>query len=133
MKRLLILLMVVSQPVWADWTKLGEVPLTREAYTHYVDTASVRKTQSGWRIWTMYSFIQQQTNARGEPYQSLRMLEEVDCIGEKIRSLHVSGVSDPMLGGSTVWVDDEPKPWKFIPPNTAAASLFKSLCKAPLR
>jgi hypothetical protein len=76
MKRLLILLMLVSQPVWAGWVELGSAGKGDAEFTHYWDPNTVRKTPNGRRAWVMNSYEQPRSSGA---YQSEKMLWELTC------------------------------------------------------
>jgi len=129
MKRLLLLLMLVSQPVWAEWVAMGT---TRGGTNYYWDPATVRKTAEGRRVWMIYSSEQPQTDL-GTAYRSSRWLEEFDCVGERTRALQWTTYSGPMLGGTSVNQWSGPGPWQFIPPNSVGDHQLQYVCKAPLK
>jgi len=115
MKRLLLLLMLVSQPAWAEWVEAGVGGEgSDEAFTLYIDPATVRKTPGGRRVWTMYSFEKPQSNSSGGPFQSARALWECDCAGERTRILQYTWHSGHMGAGRTVAYDASPSVSRWV-------------------
>ena len=131
MKRLLILLMLVSQPAWAEWVELGTAGEGERAYTHYWDPATVRKTADGRRIWTITSFEKPQTQSFGT-FLSRKDLIEYDCVGERVRSLAGSAHSGQMGSGEYIFGVDTPSEWSFVSPETVDAARLKATCRLAL-
>ena len=133
MKRLLILLMLVSQPVWAEWVPLGSASSgTDKAFTHYFDPETVRKTPNGRRAWTMYDYKQPQPSRSGS-YRSSRQADEFDCAGERSRFLQGSAFSGQMGAGSVVNYDNSPDVWELIAPGSVGETQLQAICRVPLR
>ena len=133
MKRLLILLMLVSQPVWAGWVKLSEVGSgTETAYTSYFDPATVRKTPNGRRVWGLKSFAQPQQGSRGT-YQSEKLLYEFDCNGERLRVLQWTEYSDPTGDGEMRGTRNDPEQWIVVYPGSIGETRLKAACSVPLK
>ena len=130
MKRLLILLMLVSQPVWAEWVELGS---TRGGTVSvYWDPSTVRKTVNGRRAWAMISFEQPQAQSYGT-YQSSKSVDEFDCEGERYRNLQSSAFSGPMGTGNVVISSNSPSQWEFVIPRSVAENQLKAVCRMPLK
>jgi hypothetical protein len=130
MKRLLILLMLVSQPAWADWVELGS---TDDA-TNYIDPETVRKTPNGRRVWVMASLDQPKTVSFGT-YQSGKFVVEFDCRDERSRILQTSWYSGPMGSGTPIHSDRAGihGPWEFAVPGSGGKTMLKAVCRMPLR
>ena len=128
MKRLLILLILASQPAWAGWEELG----TTGTITHYWDPITVRKTVDGRRAWMMTAYEKPRRISSGT-YLSVRELAEFDCGSERVRTLQASFHSGPMGTGETVLSDNSPGRWSVVPPGTAAEAQLESVCKVPLK
>ncbi len=130
MKQLLILLMLVSQPAWADWVEMGQTLEGRDIY--YVDPATLRKTADGRRLWTMATHDSPQTH-QGVPYRSARELIEFDCAGERSRLLQQAFFSGPMLEGTSVYLWSGLGPWQFVAPQSVGELRFKTACRMRLK
>jgi hypothetical protein len=133
MKRLLILLMLVSQPAWAGWVELGSAGAgTEKAFTHYIDPETVRKTPNGRRAWMMNDFERPQPDPSGS-YRSSKELEEFDCAGERNRTLQGSAFSGQMGTGLVVTSLDSAGRWLIVSPGSVAEAQLKAVCRMPLR
>jgi hypothetical protein len=131
MKRLLLLLMLVSPPVWAGWVELGPVGEGADAFTIYWDPATLRKTADGRRAWMMGSYEQSWT--KSVPYQSFKSLTEVDCAGERTRTLQKVLYSGPMGTGETVGQSNDPTGWRVFIPGSVGDERLKAICNGPLK
>jgi hypothetical protein len=132
MKRLLWLLMLVSQPVWAEWVELYGITGATDTHTHHLDPASVRKTENGRRAWVMDSYQQPQTNSLGT-FQSTKILREVDCSGGRSRYLQGHAYSGQMGEGSLVHSVTTSGAWSFVVPESGGETSLKAICKLPLK
>ena len=130
MKRLLILLMLVSQPAWAEWVKLMESEGGRTI--RYIDPATLRKTADGRRVWVMWTHDSPKTH-EGTTHRSNRELIEIDCSGERERLLQVEFFSGLVLGGSSVAKWNGTSKWAVPAPNTWNDDRLKFVCRMPLR
>jgi hypothetical protein len=134
MKRLLLLLMLVSPPAWAGWVEVGRAgggETTERSI--YLDPATIRKTAEGRRAWRLYSFVEPQPDLGDAVYQSTKALVEYDCAGERTRDLQFSWHSGQMGTGRTVKLDDSPSNWSVVSPRSVAEALLKAVCKVRLK
>ena len=133
MKRLLILLMLVSQPAWAGWVELATSGSgTDKAITHYWDPETVRKTPNGRRAWIMTDYDQPQVKSFGT-FQSTKMVNEIDCAGERVRNLQVAAFSGPIGTGEVVASDNSLGEWVFAGPGSIGEFQLQAICRVPLR
>jgi hypothetical protein len=132
MKRLLILLMMVSQPAWAEWVMLGDAPGGSDLFTYYWDPATVRKTPNGQRMWVMFSYEQQHFRSFGA-YQSSKLLWEFDCGGERSRILQRTWHSGTMGAGSSINPAEDPSRWAVVSPGAVDEHALKAICRTPLK
>jgi hypothetical protein len=132
MKRLLLLLMLVSQPVWAEWVEAGRSGEGTGAHNYYWDPTTVRKTANGRRAWLMSSWDQPQTRSFGN-YQSTKELWEFDCAGERVRTLQASAYSGPNGAGEELAKRDNPVAWSFAIPGSNGEYLLNAACKVILK
>ena len=130
MTRLLILLMMVSQPAWAEWDLLGQTPGGKDIT--YIDPATLRKTVDGRRVWTMSTHDSPQTH-RGMTYRSVRQLIEYDCAGERTRVLQQELFSGLMLEGASVYRSTGIGAWEYPAPSTGNDQELKVVCRMPLK
>jgi hypothetical protein len=136
MKRMLILLMLVSLPARAEWVEVMTGEKDGASSTIYIDSGTLRKTSDGRRMWVMYSYekrTQVEGNGRLDYYKSSRVLEEFDCQDKRIRSLEGLFYTEPMLKGSMVVQYVNPTRWEFQRPNSVGEGLLKGVCGMPLK
>jgi hypothetical protein len=117
MKRLLILLMLVSQPAWAGWDKV----LDEDEFDFYIDFKSIIKTPRGGKFWALQDSYDEQSLGSDLFYKSVKYLIEVDCERDRYRRLRTTLFSGQM-GRGKVRLDYERKSWQsfvyvFVPPN----------------
>ena len=132
MKRLLILLMLVSQPAWAEWVPLPPMPGSSTKY--FWDPASLRKTGDGrraWVMWTMESLVPAGPYTRA--WQSGRDMIEFDCDGERERLLSRERFSGVMAKGVSVERIQPNQLWSYPSPGTFHDVRLKAVCKVPLK
>jgi len=127
MKRLLLLGLLLSQPAWAEWTAFFET----KGSAFYMDGATIRKTESGRRVWALVDYKEAQKGS--EPYFSIKYLKEYDCAGEKTRVLQLYRHAARMGEGEVVMSDIKPTDWEVPPPDTASAQTMKQVCAVELK
>ena len=74
MKLLLLLGLLLTQPVWAGWTDIGE----SDTVTLYVDLASINKTASGRSALSLFGYKVPKKDSNSE-WLSAVVLNEYDC------------------------------------------------------
>ncbi len=122
------LLMLAATCAWAEVVKVTETADT----VFYVDAATITRNGNLRRAWTIQDYAKQEPNGT----RSRRSLLEIDCTGERIRSLSVSEHSEPMAGGEILNARDEESLWSFIgqrtgsnvPPRTANMAILRFVC-----
>jgi hypothetical protein len=127
MKRLFLLALLLSQPAWAEWTPFFET----KGSAFYMDSATIRKTDSGRRVWALVDYKEAQKGP--EPYYSIKYLKEYDCAGEKTRVLQLYRHAARMGEGEVVMSDIKPTGWEVPPPDTASAQTMKQVCAVELK
>ena len=136
MRLVLILLgMLLAQPVWAEWLRLGETSSDtgrEKAFAYYFDPATVRKTPNGRRAWAMWSYVQIQDGSFGK-YQTSKILYEFDCADERSRILQLTFTSGPMGTGESVFSEAEPGHWLIPTPRSINEGALKAVCKVRLK
>lgn len=128
MKTIAALAMAISFSAQAEWTKFGESD--DGAITYYLDYATIKKTQHGYRVWELRDYST--SNKDGE--LSAAGLEEYDCKDERSRPLQVANFYGHMgkgeIGSSYDSSYDGMAPWKYPMPGSAAETLLKEVCRA---
>ena len=135
MKQLLLLLIFVSQPVWAEWTEISTLAEgTKKEISLYVDLDSIRKTENGRRMWHLRDFKVAQRDSKSEPeYKSSKILTEFGCAGERLRTLSISDHSKSMGTGDVVWTSNNAGAWKYSSPGSVGEALLGYACNNPVK
>lgn len=117
---LMMLIMGVAQPAWAEWTKVATV----EDAVVYIDAATIRKDGNLRRVWELQDMKQRNTNGM----MSSRALSEYDCAEEKRRNLAISAHTGPMASGETIGSFNITTEWVYIAPHSIDSTIFKIVC-----
>ena len=124
-KILILLLLMVSTSVFAEWTVLGS-----GAYgtTFYADFGTIKRIGNKVKIWSLLDF---KTVQKVENYKFLSQMvrSEYDCEEETMRILDVYLYSGNMRGSGIVFSDANIKKeaWS-VTPDTIDEGLFKIAC-----
>jgi len=106
----------------ADWVKIG----WSDAFTTYIDRASVVKNGSLRKVWVILDYKEKQEDG----FLSERSSEEFECRQRLYRTRDINTFSGQMGQGQTVTHtplgDSE---WREIPPDSIVATVFKTACK----
>lgn len=108
----------------AEWTGVGGT----ESQNFYADTASIRKTGSRVKMWSLLDLKEPDTTT-GKPYLSMKMHNEFDCAKEQYRFLASSNLSENMGTGDVVYRGGTVAEWKTIPPASGVSALWKVACR----
>jgi len=114
--------------VYAEWQKIGTV----EHFSHYVDPASISKTDHFAKMWVLDDYKVSQKTLDGKPFLSTRTREEYDCKKGKVRTYSVIAHAEHMGKGVYVWGNNYPNdPWRPISPGSTEESYLKIACGNP--
>lgn len=121
MKKLMLLLIFVTTPVFAEWTYLFS-NVTDDKY--YIDFKTLKKGKTS-KAW----FLSDYAEVTDTGTHSAKILYEANCYEEKIRYLAMVFYEEPMGGGLNLSSIDTPQPWKYATPESINASIINVLCK----
>ena len=125
MKKLLVLLLLmVSTSVFAEWTEVGR----NKKQTAYVDFGTIKKKGNKVKMWSLDDFntIQKLENYR---YMSSLGNYEYDCEEETVRMLDLHWYSGNMGQGEIVYSEKNIKGETVsIVPRSIDEGLFKIAC-----
>jgi len=109
---LFVVVLLAATSASADWVKVAET--TDTAY--YVDPASI-SNQAGFR---RASIIQDYAKQAPGGTRSRRVSYDIDCAGERLRSVGATEYSEPMAQGKSVnsWADESE--WLYVAPRTGS-------------
>jgi hypothetical protein len=122
------LLLLAATSVWAGPVKVTEVSDT----AYYIDPESASNKDNVHRVSVIHDYAKPESGG----VRSRRVLYEIDCTGERLRSLSATEHSEPMAQGKSVnswereseWLYIAPQTGTNIPPRTPYRSIVKSVC-----
>jgi hypothetical protein len=137
-KALILLGLLLSQPVWAEWLEHRvDGAGTAKECTVYIDPITIRKTASGRRIWILYDCrVEKRNILNNKSYKSEKWLHEYDCDGDRWRPLGWSQFSGPMGSGEPIFSaspSEMPQDWDYVEPGSKGAVTHKLICRLPAR
>jgi len=121
-KIIFILLLLVTNSVYAEWTELGQDKDTE----YYYDKSSINLVGNFGRVWRYNNNKQVNIN-----YKSVVALDEYDCINKTRKIVSFSEYSEYDLKGTETQIAESllPKTGNFVRPNTIDSLLMKMACK----
>lgn len=124
MKKLAILMIMVSGSAWAGWKNVGE----NSSGTTYADADTIVRNGN---IATMLSIFDHKAFQRMVEvgYYSHKSKIEYDCVEHKFRGLHLSLHADPMGEGKEIYADDSVQQWETVAADTNAERLWAIACR----
>lgn len=126
MKKLAIVFVLLSCPVWVGWKSVGE----ENPGTSYTDPATIVRSGTTARMWSLldYKSFQRMVEVG---YFSQKALVEYDCKEGRSRGLAVSLHAEHMGEGKVIYEDTSPHEWETVSPGTMTAMLWKIACSNP--
>jgi len=122
----LILLLLVSTNVFAEWTRVADT--FDGDITAYIDYGTIKKKNNKVKIWTLYDFktVQQVEKVR---YLSEANRKEYDCREETLRVLDIYWHSKNMRTGEVIFSGTNFKHEAVsIVPGSVEETLFNIAC-----
>ena len=83
MKKLAIVLLLFSAPVWAEWSCVT----SSDGEDHYADLATIRKRDNTSKIWVLIDYKTAQQVNPFPPFLSAKRQQEFNCDGDPYRLL----------------------------------------------
>ena len=123
-KLTLLLLLMVSTNVFAEWTEVG----SNDEMTAYVDFGTIKKKDHKVKIWILFDF---KTVQKAISYRYLSQMErdEYDCDEETSRMLDLYWYSGNMKQGDIVYSETNMKDGTLsLPPGSTGERLLKIAC-----
>ncbi len=120
--------MLLSTPVIAEWTKIGEYKNENEdSYTVYADLTSIRKARDRAKMWVLFDYKTEQ-KASGTNFLSKKIRRDYDCREARMRRLAFSLFSWNMEKGELLRAYNQPQNWKRVAPSTMDEIEWKVAC-----
>ncbi|MDR4513430.1 surface-adhesin E family protein [Nitrosomonas sp.] len=128
MKKILIILilMLLSSPAWAEWTEIGEDE-NEGAYIVYADLTSVQSAGGRVKMWVLYDYKGEQ-KASGTNFLSKKIRRDYNCREAGIRTLAFSLFSWNMEKGELLRSYNQPQQWERVPPGSMKEIEWKVAC-----
>jgi hypothetical protein len=111
----------------AEWSRVGASNRANDAFTLYVDPATIQREGKLARIWDLQDFRAAQT-VDGEKYLSEKTQIEFDCETKKARVLAIIDCAGPMGTGKVVYSDADRSEWTPVGANTLGEAEWKVAC-----
>jgi hypothetical protein len=121
---LIMLLLLSSGPVYAEWVALGEGD---SETTVYVDPDTIRRKGDLVKVWELYDFKPIRTVV-GDSYFSSKAQIENDCAEERRRTLAFTWFSGNMGSGKVVFSESHEGRWAPVAPDTIGLMLWTFAC-----
>jgi hypothetical protein len=107
------LLLLAAAPAGADRVKVGETADT----AYYVDTASIADAGDLRRVAVIYDYAKQEPGG----IRSRIVSYEIDCAGERLRSIAVTEYPQPMAQGERSGRQARESEWLYVAPRTGSS------------
>jgi hypothetical protein len=124
MKHLVFVLMLLSTPAWAEWTRISD----DDGFVTYADLATTRDGNTV-AMWTLFDYKTVQQRAADRPFLSSKSQWEFDCGGKKYRLLTLLSYTGRMGRGNTVYIDLDPGDGMPPVPESQIKQLWKVACE----
>ena len=126
MKYLLVLVMLIASPAWAEWTLIG----SNDEFTQYIDIATIRRNGNFVKIWSLPDNKRVITSpSSGISYLSEKSYWEYDCKEGRSRVLAFTWFSGQMGNGTVVYSNSETSmKWFPVQPGSMGETLGKIAC-----
>lgn len=120
--------LLVSAVSMAEWSKVGVG--SKGFVTIYADLATIRKTNNGITMWSLFDYKDPQMLGDKIVYLSVKEKSEYDCEGENHRPLSFIVFSGNMEDkGQIVYSDHNGgTPWAPVSPQSLNEILWKTAC-----
>ena len=127
-KVLVLLLLMISTSVFAEWTRVGS---SDDGMTSYADSETIKRKGSKVKMWRLLDFktIQKGLGGESERHLSSVSRNEYDCEGETERQLDIHWYSSNMGQGEIVWsLTNIKNEASSVIPRSISESLFNIAC-----
>ena len=123
---LALTLALMSTCVLAKW---AEVASSEEGkFTYYADEATIRKSGTTVRVFTLIDYQEAQVISGALQYLSVEMQEEVNCADQKTRHLNLLAFSDHMGKGKIVGRENKPAEWRPVSQESMVEDILTFAC-----
>jgi len=124
MRKLAMVLLLISGPACAGWNSVAE----DETGTFYADPAAAVKNGNVVRMSSLLDYKDFQRMVE-VGYFSQKTEVEYDCAGHRARALNMSLHAEHMGAGKTVYADESSHDWEPISAGTVGENLWNLACR----
>lgn len=121
---LITLLVLRSEPAYAEWVAVNEVP---SGVTAYVNPDTIRRKGDLVKVWALTDYTTIQTVADSS-FLSSKAQDEFDCAEERQRELAVTWFSGNMGNDNGVWNNSDETKWRPVAPGSVGQGVWKFAC-----
>jgi len=118
---------LVAFSAQAEWTQIGVSRRADDAFTLYIDLATVQRNGNLVRIWDLQDFREPQT-VDGQIYLSEKTQIEFDCEAKKARVLATIDCAGRLCSGKVVYSDADTSEWTAVGADTLGELEWKAAC-----
>ena len=120
-------LLLATGAAHAEWTKIGVSNKADDAFTLYVDPATIQRHGNLVRMWDLQDFRRPQI-LNGQEYLSEKTQIEFDCQAKKARILATIDCAGRMCSGKVVYSDADTSDWTAVRANTLGELEWTAAC-----
>ena len=125
MKKLILVLLLLSTPAWAEWTRVD----VNEDSDVYVDLATIHKQANIVNMWALLDYKTAHQWSDYLLYWSMKTQREFDCDAGQVHTLNSLFHFEHMGNGQSVYTVPGGTSWRPVPPDSIDAILWKFACK----
>jgi hypothetical protein len=111
----------------AEWLKAGVSKNTGDAFTLYLDPATLQRSGKLAKMWSLHDFKELQS-IDGQLYLAEKTHLEFDCEAKKVRILATIDCALKMCAGEIVYSDADVTEWSAVATNTLGETAWKLAC-----
>ena len=121
---MLIVLMLSTGAVWAEWTEIGE---TDDGMTIYIDFSTIRRSGNFVEFWRLIDLKTTQKLV-GVRFLSNKSQWQYDCLEKQEKGMTFTYFSKNMGNGVVVDSYSNPAKWESVEPESIHDAIFKIVC-----
>lgn len=124
MKKLILLLVLASGSVHAEWSRVGNFD---NGY-FYIDRDTLSIKDGVREVWSLMDYRYTQMDSNKKIFRSSRSMLQLNCPEKKARIIHMSFFSGQMLRGNEISKMGMLKDWEPVPPDTPIRRILETVC-----
>ena len=125
MKKLMLVLLLLSAPASAEWTRVDD----NEDLDAYVDRATIHRQTNIVGMWALLDYKSSRQWSDYLLYWSMKTQKEFDCDAAQYRTLESELHFEHMGTGPSVYTIPGGVSWQTMPADSFDVALWKFACK----